>query len=95
MSLDRPILIGTPRSDPRTVEVCRSFAFKMNLQHYGGNPYESCDIFSSRKMQCDESARHMVGEQLFEECVEEVRASVRKVAESLQRKTAGRERGAA
>lgn len=69
-----------------TVEVCKAFSFKMNLSHYGGNPYESCDIFSSRKMTCAYEARHMVAEALFDECVQDVRGDVRRIADEIQRK---------
>ena len=54
------------------IEVCRSFSFrKLNL----GN-YESADFFASRKMQCEQEAAPFVSQQIFEECVEDIREAV-------------------
>lgn len=83
------ILIGD-RPQARTVEVCRSFAYKLNLANYGGKQYESCDFFASRKLECAAGSADMVSESIFEECVAEVRASVAKVINEMQRKNSRR-----
>lgn len=82
-------LIGTPAQPSRTIEVCRSFAYKLNL----GN-YESADFFCSRKLQCAESDASWVSQQLFEECVEEIRDSIAKFKAERARKVAKREESA-
>lgn len=68
------------------VEVCRSFAYKLNLQNHGGNPYESADFFASRKMECAVEAAEWVSEQIYEECVAEVRATVAAFIDEMRRK---------
>ena len=83
------ILIGQP-AEARKVEVCRSFAYKLNLANYGGKQYESCDFFASRKMECTAESADMVSSEIFEECVAEVRASVAKVITEMQRKSTKR-----
>lgn len=76
------------RPASRMVEVCRSFAYKLNLQHHGGNSYESADFFSSRKMQCEEDYVNEVSEDLYQQCVSEVRETVKQfIAEMKARQT--------
>lgn len=89
MSLDRPILIGTPPAKPGKVEVCRSFSYKLNLGPYG-RQYEAADFFASRKMECDASAAEWVSQQIYEECVAEVQASVGQFIVDLKKKQKGR-----
>ena len=81
-----PAIVGREQEGNRTVEVCRSFAYKMSLQHYGGPQFESVDLFSSRKTQCATEDQEWVSQQIFEECVEEVRAAVAGVANEIKRK---------
>jgi len=90
LSLDRPLLIGVPHEPAKRIEVCRSFAYKLNLQNHGGNPYESADFFASRKMECEAEAAEWVSDQIYEECVAEVRASVAAFIEEMRRKKAVR-----
>lgn len=96
MSLDRPILIGAAAEPGKRVEICRSFSYKMNLANYGGPQYESVDLFASRKMECAAEAADWISQQIFEECVAEVRAGVAAVAAEIKRKralSAGNARG--
>jgi len=93
LSLDRPLLIGTPRESAQRIEVCRAFNYKLNLQHYGGNPYESADFFASHKMECDAEAEAWVSAQIHEDCLAEVRASVAAFIEEMRRKKAVRAGG--
>lgn len=87
---DIPILGQRPAAP--MVEVCRSFAYKLNLENFGGNRYESADFFASRKLQCAAEDQGWVSQQIFEECVAEVRASVAQFIEEMQRKKAARSR---
>jgi hypothetical protein len=70
---------GTPTTaEPsnETIEVCRSFSYKLNLANHGGPAYEAMDFFASRKMSCARDSADFVSQQIFEECVAEVRAAV-------------------
>jgi hypothetical protein len=72
------LIIGSarPAEQAQTVEVCRSFAYKLNLANHGGPAYESADFFASRKMACAAADAEWVSNQIFEECVAEVRSAV-------------------
>lgn len=83
--MDIPI-IGRKPQEQRTVEVCRSFAYKLNLANHGGPQYESADFFSSRKMQCPEESAEMVSQEIYEECVMEVRKAVTDFISEMKRK---------
>ncbi len=85
-------LIGSkPEDDEPLVEVCRSFAYKLNLENAGGPRYESADFFASRKMQCAQSAAKWVSQEIFEECVLEVREAVAAFKAEIIRKRALKE----
>lgn len=79
-------IIGRKPETPALVEVCRSFAYKLNLANCGGPQYESADFFASRKIQCAADDAGWVSQQIFEECVAEVRASVASFKEEMHRK---------
>ncbi len=79
-------LIGKPAAQPKLVEVCRSFAYKLNLANHGGPQYESADFFASRKIKCAEEDAQWVSQQIFEECVQEVRESVAAFKATMQAK---------
>lgn len=81
-----PILRGKPEQEPGMIEVCRSFSYKLNLANHGGPAYESADFFASRKMQCSPEDAEWVSQQIFEECVAEVRACVAAFIDEMQRK---------
>lgn len=89
MRLDGALIVGTPQPD-KTVEVCRSFSYKLNLQNHGGQAYESADFFASRKISCNAEDASWVSQQIFEECVEEVRASVAAFKATMQAKMSAR-----
>lgn len=59
------------RPKPRTVEICRSFGYKLNV----GN-YESRDFFCSQKLECSASDAEIVSEGCYEFCKDEVLRSV-------------------
>lgn len=82
-------IIGKPR-DQQTVEVCRSFSYKLNLGNCGGPQYESADFFASRKIQCAAEDAEWVSQQIYEECVAEVRTAVANFKVELRRKRASR-----
>jgi hypothetical protein len=71
-----PLTINGRADAERTVEICRSFARKINLEHYGGKSYESADFFSSRKTQTTADDHARVSLQLFSECVGEIHESM-------------------
>ena len=91
---DIPI-IGAIKTE-RTVEVCRSFSYKMNLSNHGGPAYESVDLFASRKMQVTESDAPRVSEELYQECMAEVRGAIERIKANMRSKIeAQRERKSA
>lgn len=89
MQGDIPIIGGEKREYGKTVEVCRSFAYKLNLQNHGGPAYESADFFASRKIECSIDAVAWVSQQIYEECVTEVRGAVAAFISEMQRKRRG------
>lgn len=93
MTHDIPILGRKPETQA-LVEVCRSFAYKLNLENHGGPRYESADFFASRKMQCAAEDADWVSQQIFEECVAEVRESVTRFKEEMHRKMAAQSKAA-
>lgn len=88
---DIPI-IGRPVTQQQTItiEVCRSFAYKLNLANVGGPQYESVDFFASRKMACAAEGAAWVSQQIYEECVAEVREATRLFIEDLRAKKGAR-----
>lgn len=80
-----------PTEPPPTVEVCRSFSYKINMENKVGPKYkyESADFFCSRKMVCDVEAAGWVSQELFEDCVSEVRDSAVAFITSIKQKDAG------
>jgi hypothetical protein len=85
--MDIPI-IGARQAQPAQVEVCRSFSYKLNLANAGGPQYESADFFASRKMQCASEDAAWISEQIYEECVAEVRGAVAAFIAEMKRKSA-------
>ena len=81
---DIPMIGRKP--DAAKVEVCRSFSYKLNLQNHGGLPYESADFFASRKMECNSEDAAWVSQQIYEECVAEVRQAVAGLIAEMARK---------
>jgi hypothetical protein len=92
MNLGGVHIFGQAAAPAAMIEVCRSFAYKLNLANYGGPQYESADFFASRKMQCDAEAAAWVSQQLYEECVAEVRATVAAFIADMKAKRAGDQR---
>ena len=68
---DNVIIIGQPRT-PRTVEITRSFAYKMNIP----GAYESRDFFCSEKGQCLEDEAEDLSERLYYFCRTQVLKAV-------------------
>jgi hypothetical protein len=68
-----------------TVEIVRSFSYKLNAEMYGGNRFESRDFFCSQKAQCDASDAEEIAELLHEFCkhvvLEDVRSYIRSIRE--------------
>lgn len=68
-----------------TIEVCRSYSYRLNLTNYGRS-YEHVDFFASRKIACARSAAAWVSQEIYEECVSEVREAVKDWLEAFNRK---------
>lgn len=85
---DIPIIGAKPAGDEPMVEVCRSFSYKLNLENHGGPRFENADFFASRKIQCAQSAVKWVSQEIFEECVLEVRQAVAAFKAEMLRKRA-------
>jgi hypothetical protein len=85
---DIPIIGRKPEA--QTVEVCRSFSRKLNLANYGGAQYEAADFFASRKLSCNVEDAGWVSQQIFEECVHEVQASMAAYIEAMANRRARR-----
>jgi hypothetical protein len=84
-------IVGQPATQEQPlVEVCRSFSYKLNLQNHGGLPYESADFFASRKISAKAEDVPWVSQQIFEECVAEVRASIAAFIEDMRAKAGAR-----
>lgn len=81
------ILIRAAARVSGQVEICRSFAYKLNV----GN-YESRDFFASMKGFCDATDAEVISQQLYEFCeaqvLGEVRDYRRKMENQRERKTA-------
>lgn len=88
-----PILKGPSSHPPQLIEVCRSFAYKLNLENHGGPKYESEDFFASRKLTCAREDSAWVSQEIFEECVAEVRAAVAQFIQEMRRKKHARTLG--
>lgn len=75
---DTPLLISGPKPKPVTrVEVCRSFAYKLNCANHGGPAFESRDFFCSQKAECAIEDAPEVSAALFAYCRSEVLQSVK------------------
>lgn len=85
LGADGKILAGAQPESLRTVEIVRSFSFKLNCERY--NPamrFESRDFFMSQKSYCDESERLSISAALHSFCKSEVMKSVNEcIAELL------------
>ncbi len=85
MTTDGALLIsGRGKPDPeKTVEVVRSFAFKLNL---GG--YQSADFFASQKQVCKATDADEISADLYDWCYDQVMTSVKDVQAKQARKQA-------
>lgn len=84
-------LIIRPKPVTR-VEVCRSFAYKLNCANHGGAQFESRDFFASEKAECSIDDAAGVSAALYQFCRTEV---MRSVKEYLREMADQRRRGAA
>lgn len=67
----------------RSIEIVRSFSFKLNL-----GDYQSADFFCSRKEQATMETVDEISTSIYEWCYEEVMDSVREVKAAQARKKA-------
>ncbi len=67
------------------VEIARSFSYKLNVAHYGGNQYESRDFFCSEKAECSIEDQAEVSAALYQFCRAEVLRSVKEYIANLRR----------
>ncbi len=84
MSNDGALIIN-PQGDEKqpTVEVVRSFSFKLNL----GN-YQSADFFVSQKQACAKDEADQVSTDLYDWCYAQVMESVKDVQAKQAKKQA-------
>ena len=63
------------------MEISRSFTKKINLSYYGGNKYETCDFFCSRKVEIpdetDDKAKRNLSQSLSQQCIDDVNKSIK------------------
>jgi|SRR6185312_8192454 len=78
----RPVLWRS--SEDRITEVVRSYSLKLNLQNYGGNAYESVDLFASQKVQCLESEKHDASLAVYSFCRSEVMSARADIVKALR-----------
>ena len=86
----RPLIVAAAETG-RTVEIARSFSYKLNLANVGGPQYESIDFFCSEKTTCPEHEAEDASEALYQFCKSEVTRAAREVKAVYQNKVpAGR-----
>jgi hypothetical protein len=61
----------------RTVEIVRSYSYKLQCEAHGGAKYESRDFFASQKAECYPHQAAEVSSKLHAFCKAEVLAAVR------------------
>lgn len=73
--------------DPdRMTEITRSFSLKLNLQNYGGNQYESADLFCAQKTMCRMDEKSDASMALYQFCKGEILKARREYIENMHRK---------
>ncbi len=82
---DGAILLKVEHKPIIRVEVCRSFAYKLNVANYGGAPYESRDFFASEKAECAFEDANQVSAALFAFCRTQVLNSVREYISEMKK----------
>lgn len=73
------------------VEVCRSYAHKINCANWGGPAFESRDFFASRKAECAIEDEAEVSERLFQSCRAEVIQAATDYVMELKRRAEAKE----
>ena len=76
----------TAETPQRTVEIVRSFAYKVNLENHGGPRYESVDLFASQKVFCTDSERAEASEAAYQFCRAEVLRATREIINAIKQK---------
>lgn len=85
--MDSALIITGQRqvSEPRLVEVCASFSYKLNMDTLiGPGTYESRDFFCSQKMQCPSEERAQTYRDLYDFCRASVMQSVREYSAEVK-----------
>lgn len=81
---DAALILRTDHKLVVRVEVCRSFAYKLNVANYGGAPYESRDFFASQKAECAIEDQAEVSAALYQFCRAEVLRSVKEYIKEMR-----------
>ena len=84
-------IIGQLPQPARTIEVCRSFSYKLNHELYGGPRYENSDYFASRKSTVPLGDDAAESERIYQECRAEVMLAVAQTIGRLRARYAKRE----
>jgi hypothetical protein len=74
----RPLIVAAAETG-RTVEIARSFSYKLNLANVGGPADESIDVFCSEKTTCREHEAEDASEALYQFCRNEVTRAANEV----------------
>ncbi len=85
------IINPTPHKPVVRVEVCRSFAYTLNVSVYGGPQYENRSFFASEKAECAIEDSIEVSAALYAFCKSQVLMAVKEYISEMrtqQRKTA-------
>ncbi len=83
---DSDLIIRPQGQSTQMVEVCRSYAHKVNCANWGGPQFESRDFFASRKASCEMQYAEDLSESLYQACRAEVVAAVTEYVNELKRR---------
>lgn len=87
----KPATGGSSWDAEQQTEIVRSYAFKMNLENYGGNRFESVDLFCSQKTMCRMEDAIDASLALYSFCRSQVLAARREAIENIQTNAAKRD----
>lgn len=82
---DSALILKADHKPVVRVEVCRSFAYKLNATAHGGPQYESRDFFASQKAECAIEDATEVSVALYQFCRAEVLRSVKEYINEMKK----------
>jgi hypothetical protein len=72
------------KASTQTIEITRSFAYKLNVGLHGGSQYESADFFQSMKTTAPADQAEAVGEKLYTACRRDVLKAINAHIQDIQ-----------